>query len=410
MESSRLRIIVSGLIAQYPIGGMSWHYLQYVLGFDGLRHDVFYFEDTNQWPYNPLQGGTGRDCDFNVDYLSRTMERFGLGEKWAYRFTGGKRHDGTVAPARWYGLEEKRRREVLETADLLVNVSCGINDLEEYEHVGRTAFVDTDPVFTQIAIAQGRRRPADQHDVHFTFGERLGNRIPTGHAWRPTRQPVVLSQWPPVEARRDTYTTVMNWTSYKPLKYEGQAYGQKDAELRRFLDLPQLIAPARLELALNRSGKTSNPPMELLRHKGWSVVDPQPVTCDLDAYRDYITTSRAEWSVAKGGYVEGKTAWFSERSACYLASGRPVVLQDTGFSQVFETGRGLLGYSTLEEAADCIRHVELDYPGHCRAARRVAAEYFEASAVLQRLIEEAEPSSLTSSPGGSDSLKGDRAE
>jgi hypothetical protein len=381
--ASQLRIIVTGLIAQYPLGGVTWDYLQYVLGLARLGHDVYYLEDTGQWPYHPLEGGVSDTCSFNVDYLNQVMSRFGLAEKWAYRFPW---------QSQWFGLPDGKRKEVIQSSDLLINVSGTLSNPEEYRSVTRLAYLDSDPVFTQIKLARGQadfRRLVDSHDVQFSFGERLAAPVPaTGHRWRPTRQPIVLSEWRPETRRRNTFTTVMNWTSYNPVTYEGQTYGQKDVEFKRFLDLPEMVAPIPLEVAVN-AGKTRRTPRDLLAHRGWRVVDPAEVCHDLGSYRDYIESSMAEWSVAKNGYVLGQTGWFSCRSACYLAAGRPAVVQETGFSALFPVGEGLLPFSQIEEAAAAIGEVVANYARHAKAARAIAEEYFDSDKVLTRLIDEA---------------------
>jgi len=382
--SSKLRIVVTGLIAQYPLGGVTWDYLHYVLGLHDLGHDVFYVEDTGQWPYSPLTDSLTDDPSFNVGVLRDVMTRFGLGERWAYRFprTGA-----------WFGLSDADRREVVRTADLVLNVSGTLARPDEYRSAGRLAYIDTDPVFTQAKIARGQldfRRAVDAHDVHFTFGETPSPLVPaTGHEWRPTRQPVVLAEWvndrPP---SRGAFTTVMNWTSYNSVSLGELQLGQKDVEFRRFLDLPALVAPVRLELAVN-AGRTRRTPRSLLEHRGWQLVDPGVVCRNLDDYRGYIQSSLGEWSVAKNGYVAGRCGWFSCRSACYLAAGRPVVLQDTGFSSVIAADRGLVAFSTPEEAAAGILDVVGDYQRHAVAAREVAGAYFDSRIVLASLVEAA---------------------
>jgi hypothetical protein len=381
--TSKLRIIVTGLIAQYPLGGVTWDYFQYVLGLAHLGHDVYYLEDTGQWPYNPLEGGLGKDCAFNVDYLARIMSRFALDGHWAYRFPW---------QSQWFGLSDAKRREVIQTADLLINISGTLERPDEYRQVRRLAYIDSDPVFTQVKLARGQadfQRLVDLHDVHFSFGECLSPAIPvTGHHWRPTRQPVVLSEWHPATPYRDVFTTVMNWTSYKPVVYGNQSYGQKDMEFIRFGDLPSLIAPTVIEVAVN-AGKTRKTPRQLLAYKGWHVVDPADICPDFDSYRQYVESSKAEWSVAKNGYVLGQPGWFSCRSACYLAAGRPVVVQDTGFSNVFPVGEGLLPFTTVPEAVAAIKDVETHYASHAQAARDIAEAYFAADKVLTRLIDEA---------------------
>jgi hypothetical protein len=344
---------------------------------------VYYLEDTGQWPYNPQEGGLGKDCTFNVEYLAGLMARFGLSQQWAYRFPW---------QSQWFGLSDAKRREVIQSADLLINVSGTLERPEEYRQVRRLAYIDSDPVFTQVKLARGQldfRKWIDLHDVQFSFGECLSAAVPdTGHRWRPTRPPIVLSEWRPAMPQREVFTTVMNWTSYKPVVYGNQSYGQKDVEFMRFRDLPSLVTPTVLEIAVN-TGKTRRTPRHLLAHRGWRVVDPAEVCPDLDSYRLYIEASKAEWSVAKNGYVQGQPGWFSCRSACYLAAGRPVAVQETGFSAVLPVGEGLLAFATVEEAVAAIKEIEANYPRHAKAARALAVEYFDAAKVLTCLIDEA---------------------
>jgi len=181
----------------------------------------------------------------------------------------------------------------------------------------------------------------------------------------------------------------MNWTASKnPAVFGGQTYGQIDVEFIRFLDLPRRVSPTVLEIAVN-SGKRRQAPLDLLTANGWHVVDPEQACLDLDSYRNYIESSLAEWSVAKNGYVHGRSGWFSERSACYLAAGRPVIVQDTGFSTIFPVGEGLVPFTTMDEAVAAINEVKGNYARHARAARALAEEYFDSDKVLTRLIEEA---------------------
>jgi len=380
--SSKMRIIISGLIAQYPLGGVTWDYFQYVLGLARLGHEVYYIEDTGQWPYDPDEGGIAKGCDYNVRYLSEIMKRFDLEDRWAYCFPW---------ESQWFGLSDSKRTEILRSADMLINISGVLQNPWASGEVKRLVFIDSDPVFTQVKLARGQndfRKMVDAHDVHFSFGEAFSENVPqTGHTWRPTRQPIVLSEWRSSTTPRDAFTTVMNWTSYKPLKYQGQTYGQKDIEFKRFINLPVRVSPTILELAVNE-GKTHRTPRELLAYKGWQVVDPAEVCPNFDSYRSYIQTSKAEWSVAKNGYVLGQSGWFSCRSACYLAAGRPVVVQDTGFSSVFPVGEGLLTFATFEEAVAAIHSVQVDYPRHARTAKAIAEEFFDSGTVLTRLIDE----------------------
>jgi hypothetical protein len=404
---SKLRVVVTGLIAQHHrLAGVSWDYLQYPVGLARAGHDVYYFEDSGEWPYNTDGGPTGddwtaRDCAPNVKHLADVLARFGLAEKWAYHFP---------LTSAWYGLSDASRREVLSSADLLINISGTLHHPENYRRIPRLAYIDSDPVFTQVKLALGMdefcRRVA-AHDVHFTFGERFSSAVPeSGYRWRPTRQPILLTEWSTGRPHRGSFTTVMSWTSYKPLEYGGQKYGQKDLELARFLKLPAAVKPAILEIALSSThhvdwelvnamgfaGSTSTKQMtpgELLAAAGWEVVNPDDVCPDLDTYRNYVETSKGEWSVAKNGYVKGRAGWFSCRSACYLAAGRPVIVQNTGFPAVIPAGEGLLAFDKAEEAAAAIQEVERNYARHARAAREIAEEYFDSQKVLARLINDA---------------------
>ena len=422
MGTQSLRIVVSGLIAQHPwMGGVAWDYVQYVVGLAELGHDVYYLEDSGEWPYTIDGGPTGhdwtaQDCSFHVERLARVMERFGLADRWAYRYP--------VKP-RWYGLPAVKRREVLRSADLLLNISGTLKRPADYRDVRRFAYIDSDPVFTQVKLAAGRGQRKFQkrvaaHDVHFTFGETLPATFGGTYRWRPTRQPVVLSRWDWRTAYREVRSTVMSWTSYPPLKHAGTSFGQKDVEFGRFLRLPQHVRPATMEVALSRLARPSTLAISLkrmrqsavesggfegaeredetptdagaaalLRHSGWAVVDPVEVCGDLDTYRNYVQSSKAEWSVAKNGYVRGKSGWFSCRSACYLAAGRPTIVQSTGFEAVLPVGQGILPFTTMEEAVEAVHEVEGHYDLHARAARAIATEYFDAKKVLNRLLEDA---------------------
>lgn len=393
--SNSPRVIVSGLIAQYPLGGLTWHYLQYLLGLQRLGCDVYYVEDTDCYPYNPEEGGLAKHPTFNVRYLQNVLARFGLGERWSYRFPW---------QSQWFGMSTGERREVTRTADLLLNVSGTLAHLDEYSHIPYRAYIDTDPVFTQVKLARGQKDfliVVDSHSIRFSFGESLPGQAPdTGHDWLPTRQPVVLSEWPVTALSRGVFTTLMNWVSYNPVEYEGKTYGQKDVEFRAYQSLPEQVPEQTLELALNRVSKRGKVPVDLLRNLGWRIVSPAEVCPDLDTYRTYIQQSMGEWSVAKNGYVLGQSGWFSERSACYLASGRPVVLQDTGFSSVLPVGRGIVPFTTPEEAAEGLIDVVANYEMHSRSARELAEEYFASDKVLSSLIDRAMTATEAGGPIG----------
>lgn len=391
-----MRIIVTGLIAQHPhLGGMTWHYLHYLLGLARLGHDVYYFEDSGEWPYL-LEGGDDSnswidwEARHNIEYLERVLTRYGFGDRWAYHFP---------IKRRWHGLSAARRRDVIGSADVLLNVSGSLIRPERYRQVPRLVYIDTDPTFTQIRLQmkrgfRGFARRVAAHDVHFSFGERLHQLPnPTPYRWRPTRQPVALDEWETNRPAGDAFTTIMSWTSFKPLIFEGRSYAQKDVEFQACLDLPRRTAPATLEVAFSGTqhsdwqGRNGASRDDLCAH-GWRTVEATRTCADLDSYRDYVQSSKAEWTVAKNGYVVGQSGWFSDRSACYLASGRPVVAQETGFSSILPSGEGLLSFRTPDEAAAAVQDVHSNYARHARRSREIAHEYFDSGVVLTRLLEE----------------------
>jgi hypothetical protein len=408
--NSSLRIIVTGLIAQhYTLGGVTWDYIQYLIGLKNLGHDVWYVEDSGEWPYNFDGGATGNDwlpedCMGNITYLEKVCDFAGLSGKWAYYFP---------TKSEWYGLSDQKRKNLLETADLLINISGSIDRTSNYSQIDKRIYIDSDPGFTQIKLksedVEFTRRVLD-HNIHFSFGENLGNELQIeGLQWYPTRTPIVLSCWNHLKANGHKYTTVMNWKSYKSLKFRGKEYGQKDIELVKFLELPRLRKDLNFEVALSKTvhkrSWASNiqnqiepgafeSPKDMLEKFGWSVVDPHVTCFDLFTYRDYVENSRAEWSIAKGGYVVTKSGWFSCRSACYLAAGKPVIVQNTGFEGIIPTGKGVHIFNTMAEIIDAVDQVETNYDQECTAAREIAEEYFSADKVLSNLIDVAYSNSV----------------
>jgi hypothetical protein len=379
-----VRIIITGLVGQYPFGGVIWDYLQYLLGFRSLGHQVLYLEDSGAWPYDPVAGTITDDCSFALQTLHKIFTDFDLAESWVYR---------NGADGKFHGAGEKVAREWLRHGDLLVNVSSA-GWLRDYDlRVGHRMFIDGDPMFCQIGLLDGSNplyagRLRD-HDSHFTFGLSVGQPdcpIPVdGITWRPTVQPIAIDQWPITPVSSDApWTTVMNWASYKPKVWEGRTYGQKNLEFNRFRDLPSKTnIPLRLAMGLGVDGQR---PAQELRQIGWDLVEPQEVVPDHSAYRSFLTNSRGEWSVAKHGYVEGRTGWFSCRTACYLAAGRPAVVQETGWSRHLPSDRGVLPFTNLDEAAEGLAKVTRNYSEHSKAAREIALEFFDAKKVCQELL------------------------
>jgi hypothetical protein len=372
-----LKIVCSGHLVRHPVGGHSWHHLQYLIGFRRLGHEVTFCEHYG-WPdscYDPARNAMTADPGYGIAYLQRVLRPHGLEDRWCYLAEDGTSH----------GMPRERLAQLCRECDVYFNLS-NINRIPELEECRRRALVDTDPVFTQIG-AHGLGGPFSFYHALFTYGENVhqpGCDMPDGGVcWLPTRQPVVLDLWP-VEAGDPSapLTTVVNWSAYGDRKHEGRFYGQKDREFEPFFSLPRETGePA--EIAANAPGAVR----ERLADGGWRLADPLEVSRDLWTYQRYLRSSRAEFGVAKHGYVSTRCGWFSDRSAGYLASGRPVVVQDTGFGDFLPCGTGLLAYRTLDEAVGAIRRLREDYDAHCRASRVVAEEHFDARRVLADLLE-----------------------
>ncbi|MBM4464924.1 MAG: glycosyltransferase family 1 protein [Chloroflexi bacterium] len=374
------RVIVAGYIVRFPMGGLVWTHLQYVLGLARLGHQVYFLEESG-WPdacYHVARNVMTDDPSYGVDYLARLMERFGLGDRWAFRDQSG----------RFYGLPREAVDEVIAEAEVLINIS-GLSWFDGFAHVPSKLFVDENPAFTQIRAAQGDAwlcHLLDSHDLLFSYGCNIGQpgcSLPTtGYEWHPARQPLVMNLWPfTYDPQAERFTTIMSLRPYEPIEYQGQVYGHKDVEFQRFLDLPR-HTPQPLEVAVSVSGEQQ----EALQGAGWHWVDAMDVSRDVDRYRAYIRGSRGEFSIAKNAYVRSRSGWFSDRSASYLACGKPVLLQDTGFGDWLPTGKGLLSFATLEQAVEGLARINADYQAHCRAARRLAEEYFDSDRVLGELL------------------------
>jgi hypothetical protein len=397
--SSRLRIVTTGLAATYPLGGVFWDYLQYALGFARLGHEVLYLEDSGKWCYDPELETFVESGRRNAAYFAHELPKLDpeLAERWFFRDAAGQS----------WGWDWERVVEFCRDADLFLHISASCAMRDEYYAARRLAFIDSDPMFTQVGVPAYvaghlaaddpiRRRVdvARRHHVHFTFAENIRApecRVPRAlFDWRPTRQPILTEcfKGPGIEVpfaeRRSMLTTVMSWEQAEtgPV-VEGTAYTGKSREFRRFLELPRRAA---LPLEIAISGKA--PRQELNAH-GWRVIEARVVSGDPWTYRTYLARSFAEWSVAKNAYVESRSGWFSCRSACYLALGVPVVVQDTGFGCAIPNGTGVLSFATLDEAVAAIAAVVAEPARQARAAREIADQYFDARKVLPRLIEDA---------------------
>jgi hypothetical protein len=380
-------ILVLGMMARTPFAGVAWQGLHYLEGFRRLGYDVYYIEDTGDWPYDPEQNAVTADCGYPIRYLARLMDWCGLPNRWAYR--------GASQGGRVFGLPEAELLGLYRRAAALVNLTGATVLREDHLRVPVRIYLETDPVLPQIEATRGRRFTLEllgAHTHHFTFGENIGTArcaVPAGpFTYRPTRQPIILDWWdcgPPggvVGARR--FTTVASWQqSGKDVVWNGETfYWSKHHEFLKFIDLPRRT-PQVLELALARCDASA---AEALTAHGWRVSDALSLSRDILPYRDYVRGSAGEFTVAKDQNIRLRSGWFSDRSACYLAAGRPVITQDTGFGNILPTGRGLFAFRSLDDARAAVEAIERDYTGNCRAARAIAAEYFAAERVLGSLL------------------------
>ena len=377
-------IVIAGSLAQKPgRGGHTWVFLQYVLGFLKLGWDVTFLDRLEPDMCVDQTGARATiEESENVRYFLDVMRRFGLEGRYGLLCDGGSRAIGLG------------RADILErvaASAALINVMGFLKDEEILAAAPRRVFLDIDPGFGQMWRDLGQHDAFHGHDAYVTIAENIGKRdcaIPDcGLEWVTTRQPVVIDEWPDAGGERPpdaAITSVASWRgAYGPVEHEGTTYTLRVHEFRKFAALPRLTA-GKFEVALDIHPADAKD-IELLAAYGWSLVEPRRVAGDPWTYRDYIHRSAAEVMIAKGMYVQTGSGWFSDRSICYLASGRPVLAQDTGFGNLLPVGDGLLAFTTLGEAAEAAREIERDYARHARAARQVALECFESSTVLGAL-------------------------
>ncbi len=378
-----MRIVVLGYIVRGPLGGLCWHYLQYMLGLKQLGHEVLFLEDSDNYPscYNPDLEDMTADPGYGLDFIDRLFRKYDLVDQWAYY----DEHKNI-----WHGKSKAEVFDFCGHADIILNIS-NVNPLREWwSTVPAKVLIDTDPVFTQIRHLEEKRfaEIAAAHTHYFSFGENFGKPgclIPDdGFNWKPTRQPVVTSIWPVQKPlKTQPWTTVMQWDSYKSRKFRGIEFGMKSVSFKEYFDFPQHSNES-FELAVGSPSR----PKEELEENGWLWTDPLIVTKDDSSFMEFIQHSKGEFSVAKHGYVASNSGWFSERSANYLASGRPVIVQDTGFTDFIETGKGLHVFSNPREAHLAIEKVNADFDAEWKHAREIAIEYFEAEKILSKLLKE----------------------
>lgn len=371
-------ILATKNTAGWPeFAGSTWVRLQWFLGLRGLDVDVFWLDrlkriDPHYYPHS---------LDYLIRRFRQTARDFEFEDSFSIIHDGGEH----------FGLDEDEVHRIISEAELLINISGHLSEDSQLMKIPKRAMVDVDPGFTQI-WGRDWDMGASTHNLFLTVGQNVGRpgfRLPThGIEWEPIVPPVYLPEWPvATDIRYKRYSTVADWRGSQEAEFEGEYYGGKQEEFRRVLPLPQMVDP-RMELALC-IGPGDHEELGGLHDHGWKVVDSYSAAGDVHSYREYIQRSRAEFSVAKSGYVKPKTGWISDRTAAYLASGKPVLVQSTGFEPWLSTGNGLLTFSTVEEAAAGIREIEANYEQHAAAARRLAEERFDSRIVVGGVLERA---------------------
>jgi hypothetical protein len=376
-----MRIIVAGTIGQSGVGGQAWATLQYLLGFRALGHDVLYLEDCGEcsWIYDWEADEWTRELDYPSNFVRHCLEPFGFANQWIYRSDDGSR-----------GVLLGEFLEFCDGADLLIMRAAPLWVWrKEFNLPRRRVFIDVDPGFTQMSIANGDKgwiTCVARADKRFTIGQRIGAPdcpIPLeGGPWFKTLPLVALDEWPMQTASATHFTSVIRWQGLREVSFRGTAYGQRDKEFLKYIDLPRTQAQ---KFCLAMMGTKP----ETLTAHGWEIVPGEVISKTPQSYREFIQNSRAEFSIPKHGYVQTRGGWFSDRSVCYLASGRPVLIEDTGLADWLPIGEGVVLFRNVDEAARAINEINGSYEKHSRAARRIAETVFAANVVLPKFIETA---------------------
>jgi len=384
------KIVVMGFMGSMPIAGVIWQHIHYLVGLQRLGHDVYYIEDSARLPYNPETFEINNEFDYTARVLNRLSQEFGFKGHWGFcaRYLPGN-------PTA--GLSLKKIRQLYRDADAILNI-CGAQEFNDDLLVSDSIlYIESDPGVEQIKIDKGVRSTVSylgRHQALFTFGENVGTKsfpVPThGFKWLPTRQPVVTDLWKTNRSpsRAAVFTSVANWSTsgLKDITWRGEKYlWSKSREFLRFISAPKESGET-FELATNINDAKTRANFE---RRGWRLSSPLQMSVDYWLYRDYIQRSKGEFTVAKDQYVRLNTGWFSDRSVCYLAAGRPVIIQETGFTKIYGGKAGLLSFRSLGEIADAVKMINADYAKHSRAARALAREFFEAKKVLKSILDHA---------------------
>ncbi|HEV2994839.1 MAG TPA: hypothetical protein VGW99_02675 [Chthoniobacterales bacterium] len=383
----RKRLLVMGFMGSMPIAGVIWQHIHYIVGLQQLGHDVYYIEDSARLPYNPETCQVNNDFGYTARILGRLAGEFNFKNRWAFcaRYLKGNPTAGLVL---------RKIRQLYRDADAILNI-CGAQEFnDDLLQSDRLIYIESDPGVEQIKIAKRTRSTIDylrRHRALFTFGENVGSKkfpVPThGFKWLPTRQPVVLDFWktkrPPAHAA--LFTSIANWSTsgLKDIAWRGEKYlWSKSREFLRFVAAPKKAGEP-FELATSIKDRQTR---EKFERNDWRLRSPVDLSINYWLYRDYIQRSKGEFTVAKDQYVRLNTAWFSDRTACYLAAGRPVITQETGFTKLYGGNAGLFGFRSLGEIVDAVKVINGNYLKHSDAARQIACEIFDAERVLGSLL------------------------
>ena len=376
-------MVIAGGMAQRPgYAGHAWQFLQYILGLKRLGWDVLFLDRLEDDMCTDGAGNpTALEDSCNVRYFCKVMQQFGLARDFALICRQGQIYIGA---SRYEVLSRTRR------SAFLLNVMGFLTDESILAAAPKRVFLDTDPGVGQIWKELQLHDLFGGHDAFVTIGENIGQAgcdVPTcGLDWIKMHQPVVLDQWPVSARHNNRITSIVSWRGpFGPLEFQGKSYGLRVHEFRKFFELPSATS-ASFELLLDIDPADA-PEAAKLRANGWSVGKPKQVAGDPDSYRAFIQSSAAEFMVAKNIYVGTRGGWFSDRSTCYLASGKPVIAQDTGLSRLYPVGEGLLTFSTPDEAAAAVHDVLANYKRHAAAARDIAERYFDSDKVWGKLLD-----------------------
>ena len=384
------KIIVMGFTAGVPIAGVIWQHVHYIVGLQRLGYEVYYIEDSARYPYNPVTYAQDEDYSYAAAILDKLAGQFGFQGRWGYCARFLPEHPCA-------GLPKSRIVQLYREADAILNI-CGTQEFnDDLLQNDRILYVESDPGVEQIKVDKGEQPTVDylgKHRALFTFGENVGARdfpVPThGLKWLPTRQPVVTDLWktttpPPSGA---VFTTVANWNTSgrKDIEWRGDKYlWSKSLEFLKFVEAPAR-AGEEFELATTINDAETR---ALFLKNRWRFTDPNSMSVDCNEYLRYLQNSKGEFTAAKDQYVRLNTGWFSDRTACYLAAGRPAITQETGFTKFYGGKRGLFAFSSPDEISEAVREINADYAAHSRAASEIAREFFEAEKVLASLLERA---------------------